>query len=173
MAEYPKLGSLQSKVLCYVAEENPPSIMAIAREVAGRNMYKNVRDIIIRFEDDGYIEKHRKLGYYPTYIGVNLSLLNEADPKKVKKQVDKFFTDMQLAMLYLACDVGAHPNLGPEILRLFSVAGDEISKGKIPLIGIPIEDGKLDDFLALLHNQTELFKTVDDLLKKAMEPYFK
>lgn len=171
MAQYPNLGSLQAQVLCYVAEENPKSMNKTAMDVASRNMYKNIRDIFIKLENDGYLKNDDEKGWYPTYIGVNLALLNEANPSKVRQKVGLFFTDRQLEMLLLACDVAEHPNLGIEILKIFSLSANSIAQTGKALLSMPLNITFIDDFLPLMKKYPGLYNHTHGVLKKALDYY--
>ena len=174
MAQYPNLGSLQARVLCYVAEENPRTMNEVATKQVGRNMSKNVRDIFIKLKKDGYLKHHKDKSWYPTEMGVNLALLNGADPAKVRKKAALFFGDIELEKILFACDVVEHPALGVDILKVFNLNANTVAKtGKLslPLLNLPLNSNFIDDFIPLMKKYPRIYKRTFGILSKALD-YF-
>ncbi len=172
MAQSPELDTLEAKVLCHIVEENPSSIKQTTDAlVSYTNGNRNVCDIFKKLESDELIENLEERGYYGTFNGVILALLNDADSIRVKELVGLFFEDYDLDLLYFACDITAHPNLSPDILSHINLVSSDLDQGESNIIGIPIQGGKLKDLVGLMKKYPRLYKQVPWLMRKTLDLY--
>ena len=159
------MGEVIDDVIVFLAE-NGPSHQAPLAEYTGKDpktISRVFRAMVKRslVFDTGEILAYRTRAfpiYWLTRYGINHSLLKGADPEKIRGYLRDFYSDIDLSLALLACDVVEDPRGGGGALKMMNSITDNVLLGLKP----DLKPVKLEEAEVIIDHMTKYIDIIDE-----------